>query len=182
MSWDAIIGKTSDPNFAKPADNAPFVAMGKPKEVKAKLNMSLPGIDWSSTSEGHVYAGAVSLEFSLTGKSAAAATGITPPRLMESEDVEFIGVSARGSGAPIPILVSIAKANQWSIADSQDGTWIDLNAPSEKSWVQFTEFRDKIVANPGSGNSNTNPSVGTNLLISAVVFVAIALAIKFFLK
>jgi hypothetical protein len=184
MSWDATLAKTSDPNFARPAEDAKLLPMGKPADVRAALNATIPGIDWSHPPEGHVFMGDFSLEFYLTGKTPFQAGSTTIPNVSESDDVESVSVSARGSGDPISALVAVAKANHWSLADAQEGTWMDLNSPSQKSWENFTAFRDRVSARVGivQPKPMESRSVGTNLLISAAVILGIILVMKYLPK
>lgn len=180
MSWDAIIAKTADQNFAKPADDALYLPMGSASSIQAKLNSALPELEWSSASEGYARSGTLSLEFSLLGKMDP--NGSESRSIGINDEVESISVAARGSGDPVALLVVIAKANEWSVADTQEGAWIDLNAPSQATWQQFTEYRDRLQQGspPGSSPSGGSPSaesMATNLMISCAVFVILALAI-----
>ncbi|MFO1449859.1 MAG: hypothetical protein U1F61_17000 [Opitutaceae bacterium] len=182
MSWDAIIAKTSDSHYIKPADDARLVAMGTAQEIRGKLSSALPSIKWSSSSEGHGYVESLSLEFSLRGKSdpSKPTKASKPPG--DSDPIESVGVSARGTGDPVNIVVSIAKTNRWSVADSQEGTWIDLNSPDKTSWREFAQYRDEVTGSLPPEGSMSDRSVATNLLISAVVFGAVIVAVRYFLK
>lgn len=182
MSWDAIIAKTSDSNYIKPADDARLVAMGTAQEIRGKLSSALPSLKWSSASEGHGNVESLSLEFSLLGKSDAAKP-MKPSKLPgDSDPIESVGVSARGTGDPVGVIVSIAKANRWSVADSQDGIWIDLNAPGKKSWNEFAQYRDEVAGNLPLDRPPGDRSVTTNLLISAIVFGAVVVAVRYLFK
>lgn len=182
MSWDAIIAKTSDTNYTKPGDDAAFVSMGNPAEVRAKLNLGLPSLKWSSRSDGHADVGSLSLEFTLMGKSEHVGRESEPKQLTEAESVDSIGVSARGNGDPVSVVVGLAKSNHWSVADSQDGAWINLDSPAQKTWTEFTQYRDKIARESRGTGPVTGGSVGINLLISCVVLIVVVLVIKHFFK
>lgn len=186
MSWDAILVKTSDTNFAKPADNATGISMGKPAELRGKINSVIPGIHWWNGTEGNANMGSLSLEFSLIGNEKVNFPVVTAAQIPkppgELDDVGSIGVSARGAGDPVSILVTIAKANHWSLGDSQDGSWIDLNSPSQSSWQEFTGYRDHVVNNlegaRTNGGTNSTLSIGVNLIISAVIFAALIFLVR----
>lgn len=181
MSWDAIIAKTADPNYAKPAENAAFLSMGTVKDVRAKVNAAVPQIKWSNGQEGVAFIGSLSLEINLAGKSDGT-TAATAKRLSDHDEVESIGVSARGDGDPVATLVSLAKENHWSVSDSQEGTWIDLNSAGQNSWQGFTTFRDKALSDGRGGGSGNPPSVATNLMISAGLLIVAILVIRAFSK
>src|SRR5437868_12692939 len=110
MSWDAIIVKTTDPNYAKPREDAPSVVMGRVSEVQAKVKQVVPSVEWSSPAYGHASLGSLSLEFSMLGPTNSATA---PEKLSLRSDVESIGIAARGSGDPISIIVTLAKSNHW---------------------------------------------------------------------
>src|SRR5688572_4837769 len=111
MSWDAIIVKTSDPNYIKPADGAQFLPMGTAQEIRGKLTTAIPSIKWWSSYQGHSLVGSLSLEFSLMGRTEKKSLASVPKRPGDSDLVESVGVSARGTGEPLSVLVAIAKAN-----------------------------------------------------------------------
>ncbi len=185
MSWDATIAKTSDPKFIKPADEARFLPMGTALEVRNNLTTAAPSIEWSSASQGHAYVGSLSLEFSFLGKiEENESLASMAKRPQDADEVGSIGVSARGAGDPLEVVISIAKANQWSVFDSQEGTWIDLNAPSKESWKDFTEFRDMVAQNlPGDRHPPTSSgSLATNLFIVAAGLFLVVFAVRYLFK
>ena len=178
MSWDAILVKTTDTNSAKPADDAKYLPMGTAREVRSKLEDAVPAIQWWSSSEGHGYIGNLSIEFSLLGKT----EGVNPPGMLkplrDADQVETVGVSARGEGDPLTLVCNIAKKNHWSAADSQEGTWIDLNAPDQKSWQEFSGYRDRLTdAPPGQGLSS-GTSMAMNILASLALLFVVALLVR----
>ena len=181
MSWDVIIGKTAGTNYAKPAEDAGFLPMGKPSEVKAKLDASIPSIQWFGADNGHASLDKLSLEINLIGPEDSNRPGLQPLPLRESDDVHMIGIAARGSGDPVALIVDLCKTNRWSVADSQEGEWINLNAPSKQSWQQFSTYRDKVLGSP-SVSGPSSGSVAVNLLISLVFFVLVGVAVRYSTK
>jgi hypothetical protein len=179
MSWDVIIAKAADTNYCKPAESTGLLPMGTPGELHAKLDAVVPAIHWTSNAEGHAYVGSLSLEFSLGGKTDGIAPTATP--LAGSDQVQSIGVSARGSGDPVATVVAIARKYQWSVADAQDGAWVDLNAPSHASWNQFTEYRDKMAAG-GYSEGGAKSTLGQTLLITILATAAVIVALRYFFK
>ena len=184
MSWDAIIAKTSETGKGTPAENAPFLPMGKPDAVRSALNASIPGIEWTRGGGGTVSTREFSLEFMLMGdpmKQAKAIKGSPLWGPQEPAEVGAIGVSARGGGNPIPVLVALAKANHWSITDSQSGEPIDLDAPSSKSWTEFTEWRDSALS--GGGPAATQSTAGgINLFIVVFSLAVLTVSLKSLFK
>jgi hypothetical protein len=182
MSWDVIIAKTADPNFVKPSEDAGLLPLGNLNEVKVKLSAFDPKIEWASATQGHTIVGKISLEILLLGKTPErGAPRTTATSLAGSDDVWSIGISARGEGDPVALVTMLAKTNSWSVADSQDGGWMDLNAPSLKSWKAFSEYRNEVFGGKQGGDSSGG-SVGMNLLISVAVFVVLVLLVRLFPK
>lgn len=178
MSWDVIIGKKTGTNYAKPAEAAGFLPMGKPNEVKAKLDASIPSIQWSGAGNGYARFDKFSFEINFFGAESTNRLGLEPFPLREFDDVHMIGTSARGSGDPVAVIVDLCKTNRWSAADSQLGEWINLNAPSRESWQQFSAYRDRA---PGgtTANAPTSGSVAVNLLISLVFFALVGVVVRY---
>ena len=179
MSWDALIAKAAGDNFEKPTENAKLVSMGSVHEMRSVISKHFPSIKWQENGQGVVTTDLGSLEFLLIGRRD---TGENFNATLESQAVESIGVSARGGGDPVGIITQFAILNKWSIADSQEGRWMDLRNVSRKSWEEFTAYRDKIANSAGSRDSPEAGSIGINLVISIAVFALIAVAIKFLSK
>jgi hypothetical protein len=179
MSWDALIAKVAGDNFEKPAENAKLVSMGSVREMRSVISEYFPSIKWQENGQGFVTTDSGSLEFLLIGRRD---TGANFNAIQDSEAVESIGVSARGGGDPVGIVTQFAILNKWSVADSQEGTWMDLRNVSRKSWKEFTTYRDKIANSAGSSGSSETGSIGINLVISIALFALIAVAIKFLPK
>ena len=182
MSWDAILTKTADPNFKKPAENADSISMGQPAEIRDILNKSVPGLHWSSRTEGHVEVDSLSVEFSLMGMLTNTDRSMPPKRLSEGDNVGGVAVTVRGNGNPVPWLVSLATKHQWSLSDSQEGEWIDLDRPNQESWEGFTALRDQALGLAGATDSGRDHSFAVNLLLSVMFFMAIAFAYRRWLR
>jgi hypothetical protein len=182
MSWDAILTKTADPNFKKPAENADSISMGQPAAIRDILNKSVQGLHWNSQMEGHVDVDSFSVEFSLIGMSTDADRGVPPKRLSEGDDVGGVAVTVRGDGNPVPWLVSLATKHQWSLVDSQEGEWIDLDKPNQESWEGFTGLRDHALGIAQAKDSQEGDSIAVNLLLSVVLFMAIGFAYRRWLR
>ena len=177
MSWDVIIIKTTDPNFARPTEKADRVLMGKPDEVRSSLDKSIRGIHWTSTSHGVLNEGSLTLEFLLSAPHNSV-DGLPPVSLKASDEVDSIGVYARGSGNPVEIIVKAAKFNQWSVFDSGMGTWIDLNSPNQQSWKEYTYYASTVEPETPGKTEGGAANLGTHLLLSVVVFAAVIVFIR----
>lgn len=178
MSWDAILVKTTEPNSAKPADDAKPLPMGTAREVRNKLEDAVPAINWWSSSEGHGYIGNLSLEFSLMGKTEGREPRDVSKPLRDADEVETVGVSARGEGDPVTLVCNIAKKNHWSVADAQDGTWMDLNAPDQKSWQEFSGYRDRLADAPPGEAPSTGTPMAMDILASLALLLVVALLVR----
>jgi hypothetical protein len=65
---------------------------------------------------------------------------------MHQEALEAIGVRVVGGGDPMPVLVSLCKANSWVIYDSHTGDLADLDAEDvSESWHAYAEWRDRVL-------------------------------------
>ncbi len=141
MSWDALIAKTSGEDFHKPPENTELLPMGNAREIREIITRHFPETDWQRDGTGFLRSDSLFLEFRLLGKS--------PPKdpflpIPDEELVQSIGFSARGDGDPVGLIASFARQNKWSVVDAQEGTWMDLRNVSDKSWKEFTGYRDRI--------------------------------------
>ena len=177
MSWDALIAKVADENFEKPAENAKLIGMGTAQEVRGVISEYFPTIKWQRDGQGFVLTDAGSLEFLLIGKRD---TGENFNVTEDSDEVDSIGVSARGGGDPVGIISHFAILNRWSVADAQEGNWMDLKNVSRKSWEEFTVYRDRVASSPRSSNSPEMGWISINIIISIAFFALIAVVVRFY--
>jgi hypothetical protein len=179
MSWDALIVKVAGDNYEKPTEHAKLVAMGNVRELRAAINEAFPGTKWDRSGDGFVQIESLGLEFRLIGKTAS---GKSSNAAQEDDKVQSIGVSARGTGNPVELITNFARKNLWSVADSQEGQWIDLKNVSDKSWREFTGYREQVFNAQPEPPSSELGHTGLNLVISVAFFAGLFLAVRYFTK
>lgn len=127
MSWD-VIAFGSRSREPRPAPGWKPVSLGAVNCVKEAVASSFPSLVW--TDELIAFWQYTGLSFELRLETTDDASQVT-----------MIYIRVCGNGNPLTPLVRLANANGWSLMDTTDCSWIDLETPSMETWNAFREFR-----------------------------------------
>lgn len=131
MSWDVLVYNYAGKPPAPPAmDDNPPLALGSAASVRANITRYLPGVDWSEPSWGVFEEDGFSVEFNIG----------------DADPVDSLMLHVRGTGNPLPTLLSFTTGNNWSLLDCTTGQFIDPARPSSDGWREFQAFRDTVAA------------------------------------
>jgi hypothetical protein len=131
MSWDVMIlnaDGTPRSTAEMPKDWRPKT-MGDMETVRAMINGTLPGIDWTDPAWGHLLGDGYSIAFNY----------------QTAGEVDSFMLHIRGGGDPVSAIVRLCKSNGWVALDASTGNLMDLDAPSRESWTRFQAYRDRIL-------------------------------------
>jgi hypothetical protein len=110
MSWDVIAGRRNN------------VLLGSARQVRSTIAKYLDGVDWSDPCNGIYFGDDFSYEVWLGSN------------VRDEDPIEVVIFAVRGHGDPLPPLVAIARAEDWSLVDASSSEELDLEAPSRESW------------------------------------------------
>jgi len=103
--------------------------LGDATVIRSAIAGTLPDTDWSNPSWGLSAGPGFSFEFNIQSEG----------------PVDAFTIHVRGSGDPLPAIVSLCRANGWVAFDYSTGELLDLSNPSNESWERFQAYRDRIV-------------------------------------
>lgn len=113
--------------------------LGEAESVRSNITKVLPKVDWHDPAWGVLEGRGWSIEFNHQ------TNGVTGSIMLH----------VRGGGDPVTPITAICKSNGWVALDISSGELINLDAPSSKSWREFQQYRDQIVA-----STEAAPSAG----------------------
>jgi hypothetical protein len=129
MAFD--VGDNPKP-MSKMTDADLLLSMGTPKEVRAKIGVYLPNVDWTDPTWGIYRGDGFTFEFGMRD---------------EPQKTGFM-IHVRGGGDAISTLLQFAVPNRWSLLDCSTGEWLDPDEPSQAGWEGFQAFRDRNLPGP----------------------------------
>ena len=138
MSWDVMIFafESPPPPMDEWTDDFHPPSMGKATQIREQISHSLPQVDWSDPSWGHLAGGGYSIEFSL----------------LKEDAIEGFMLHVRGGGNPLEAICKLCRENGWYALDCSTGDFIDLDAPSKKGWKGFQRYRDRVIGKLRKGS------------------------------
>jgi len=151
MSWDVMVfNYAGKPPAPAAMDDVPPLPLGAAASVRANISRCLPGVDWSEPGWGIFEADEISVEFNIG----------------DADPVDSLMLHVRGTGNPLPALLSIATGNSWSLLDCTTGQFIDPARPSSDGWREFQAFRDTVAARYLEGPlESAKPSLFERILL-----------------
>ena len=144
MSWDLLVYDfQGDPPPVEDWDADDGVApLGSPKEVRARIDAQIAGVDWSDPTHGIFEGDGFTIEFALGSEKV----------------LETFMLHVRGGGEAVAALLQIAEPNRWSLYDCSTDEWIDPKDPSNAGWEDFQAFRDRAFGNASSKTAKKAPA------------------------
>lgn len=114
MSWNLIVLPPDGPG----SDTA---TLGDAAVVRSRLQVALPGVDWSEPCNGVFDGPGFRIDIDL----------------QEAGEVESFMLLVTGEVAPISTVVGLCRSHGWALFDAVSGDYLDLDNPSDHGWKGY---------------------------------------------
>lgn len=134
MSWDISVfaAKVPPPPVAEMPADWRGETFGAIDNVRRKISICLPAVDWSDPTWGKYDGDGFSLEFNVGDKES-------------DEQSDGFMVHVRGGGDAATTLLALGRRWGWYLLDCSQGEWLHHCADVEAGWKGFQTFRDRVL-------------------------------------
>lgn len=136
MSWDVLLHAAHEPPppVAEMPDDWQGDLLGTLEEVRAKIDASISGVDWSDPSWGIYNGDGYSFEFNIG----------------DEEPCDSVMVHVRGGGEALSPLLSLGSRWGWYLLDTSQGEWLHHCESPDAGWQGFQEYRNRVLGQHGN--------------------------------
>ena len=131
MSWDILVqaAKFSPPPVAEMPKDWHGDVLGTGDEVRAKISLAIPGVNWTDPTWGVFDGDGFYFEFNMGKK----------------ESCDNFMIHVHGGGDAVSLLLYLAEQCGWYLLDTSEGEWLHRMPNAEKGWKGFQVFRDGVL-------------------------------------
>jgi hypothetical protein len=118
-------------------------SLGSQADVREKISIVLPRVDWSDPTWGMFDGDGFSFEFNMGQKDPS----------------DGFMIHVRGGGPAVTKLLELAASTGWFLLDCSQGEWLHLCKDPDAGWVGFQAYRDRVLS---TTRTNAEPGAPPN--------------------
>jgi hypothetical protein len=132
MSWDISVfaAKAPPPPVERMRSDWSGEILGSAQEVREKISLCLPGVDWSDPTWGHFAEQGYSYEFNVG----------------EKDPNDGFMIHVHGGGDAVGPLLRLAERWGWFLLDCSQGEWLHHCEDIKAGWQGFQAYRDSVLS------------------------------------